>query len=138
VPATIVRRVVPDILDDGVVETPWLGISGRALNSDLATAMGLAADQRGVLVAEVIGDGPAAESDLRGSEEETTIDGFPALIGGDVIVAIDGRPVVDFDDLLTYIVNETGVGQTVTLGVLRDGETVEIAVTLGARPGENE
>ncbi len=138
VPASIVGRVIPDILDDGTVETPWLGISGRELDGDLAAAMGLDSDQRGVLIIEVLEDGPSAGSGLQGSEEETTINGFPALIGGDIVVAIDDQPVNDFDDLLTYIVGQTSVGQTVTLTVLRDDGEQRIEVTLGARPSAEE
>lgn len=138
VPANIVKRVVPDILDDGNVQHPWVGIVGTALNSDLATAMDLDPDQRGVLVIEVMADSPAAESDLQGSDQLTTIDGLQAQIGGDVITAIDGRLVNDVDDILTYIVNEAEVGQTVTLTILRDGEEQEISLTLGARPSAEE
>jgi 2-alkenal reductase len=138
VPSTIVSRVVPDILDDGTVEHPWIGILGTELNSDLATAMDFDADQRGVLVLEVTGDSPAADSDLQGSDRTTTIEGLEAQIGGDVIVAIDGQPVNDFDDLLTYIVNQTEVGQTITLRVLRDNAEQDVSITLGARPLANE
>jgi S1-C subfamily serine protease len=134
VPSNIVTRVVPDILDDGTVEHPWIGIAGTELGSDLAAAMDLDADQRGVLVLEIAEDSPAATSDLQGSDQTATIDGQEAPIGGDVIVAIDGQPVNDFDDLLTYIVNQTEVGQTVTLRVLREGAEQDIPITLGARP----
>jgi len=139
VPANIVTRVVPDILDDGVVEHPWIGIVGTALNSDLATAMELDADQRGVLVVEVVADGPAAESGLEGSDQTTTINGLEGQpVGGDIIIAVDDQPINDFDDLLTYIVNQTDVGQTIQLTVLRDSAEQEIAVTLGARPSGND
>jgi S1-C subfamily serine protease len=50
------------------------------------------------------------------------------------VVAIDGNPVVDFSDLNSYLVFETGPGQTIELTVWRDGETREIPLTLGARP----
>ncbi len=71
---------------------------------------------------------------LRASVKETTIDGLPAKIGGDVIVSVDGQEVKKFDDLLSYLVQHTAVGQEVTLGILRDGKPMEVKVTLGARP----
>jgi 2-alkenal reductase len=138
VPSNIVTRVVPDILDDGSVEHPWIGILGTELNSDLATAMDLNADQRGVLVLEITADSPAASSDLQESDRATTIEGLEVQIGGDVIVAIDNQPVNDFDDLLTYIVNQTEVGQTITLRVLRGDAEQDVGITLGARPPADE
>jgi 2-alkenal reductase len=138
VPSNIVTRVVPDILDDGTVEHPWIGILGTELSSDLATAMELDADQQGVLVLEVTDGGPAADSDLQGSDQTATIEGQEVPLGGDVIIGIDSQPVNDFDDLLTYIVNQTEVGQTITLRVLRDGVEQEVSVTLKARPSTSD
>lgn len=60
--------------------------------------------------------------------------GFPFSVGGDVIIGIDDVVVDKFDDLLSYIVQDTEVGQTVTLTVLRDGKAVQVAITLEARP----
>ena len=54
--------------------------------------------------------------------------------GGDFILAIDGQPVKDSSELVSYLVFETIVGQTIDLTVLRQGEEVEIPLTLGARP----
>jgi S1-C subfamily serine protease len=55
-------------------------------------------------------------------------------VGGDVITAIDGTPVLSFDDLLIYLSLNTSPGQTVTLTILRGGETLDVQVTLVARP----
>ncbi|MBE2225192.1 MAG: PDZ domain-containing protein [Anaerolineae bacterium] len=63
-----------------------------------------------------------------------TIDGFPAQIGGDIIIGINDLVVEEFDDLLSYIIQETEVGETVTLTVLRDGAEVQVDITLEARP----
>lgn len=137
VPAAIVKQVVPQLIAEQKVEYPWLGISGSTLNADVAKAMNLDASQRGVLVATVIANGPAERAGLKGSEKETTIDGLPAQIGGDVITAIDGQTVRVFDDLLGYIVRHTRVGDTVTLDIVRDGKPMQVPVTLEARPAES-
>ena len=134
VPASTVAQIAPQLIANGRVEHPWLGISGTTLGRELAQAMELDPDQRGVLVFAVQEDSPAADAGLQGSTTPTTIDGLPAQIGGDVIVQIDDQPVADFDDLLTYIVRQTEVGETVTLTVLRDGEPQEVELTLEARP----
>jgi len=112
----------------------YLGISGGTLGADLAKAMGLDAQQRGVLVAEVTQGGPAAKAGLLGSTKDTTIDGIPVQIGGDVIVSVDGKEVKQFDDLLSYLVRHTSAGDQVTLSILRSGKPMDIKVTLGVRP----
>ncbi|MEZ4643417.1 MAG: trypsin-like peptidase domain-containing protein [Chloroflexota bacterium] len=134
IPAKTVWQVVPQLIANGRIQHPWLGILGGTLDNDLAEAMNLAAGQRGVIISEVVQDGPAAKAGLRGGDADVQIDGLTARIGGDIIVAIDEQPVMEFDDLLTYIVQETGVGQTVTIVILRDGEQQTIDVTLEARP----
>ncbi len=134
VPSNIVTQVVPQLIENGEITYPWLGISGTTLTDDLAQAMDLPIGQNGVLIYEVIEESPAAEADLRGSEEQITIDGIPAFIGGDVIVQMNDEPINDFDDLLAYIVRRTSVGQDVTLQILRDGELETVEVTLQARP----
>jgi 2-alkenal reductase len=101
---------------------------------DLATAMDLEADQRGVLVIEVLPDSPAAKAGLQGSDRQVQIDGQTALVGGDVIVAVDGQPIQDFEDLVAYLADSTEVGQTITLTALRDGKKETIDLTLAARP----
>jgi 2-alkenal reductase len=55
-------------------------------------------------------------------------------VGGDIILAIDGYELRDFDDLIAYLVRETSVGQDVLLTILRDGETLQVSLTLGERP----
>ena len=134
IPSNTVQQVVPQLIENGRIAYPWLGISGTTLSNDLATAMDLDPEQDGVLVIEVIEGGPADKASLRGSETSVEIDGFTAFVGGDVLVQIDDQEVHQFDDLLGYIVSETAVGDTVTLQLLRDGEIQTIEVTLEARP----
>jgi S1-C subfamily serine protease len=83
-------------------------------------------------------DSPAARAGLRGSTETTQIDGLDAQIGGDVITAVDGQPVRDFEDLTTYLARTGRVGQTVNLTILRNGNVQSVSVTLAARPAETE
>ncbi len=134
VPSAIVQKVVPALIEDGSVQHPWLGISGMTLSSELAAAMDLDAQQRGVLVGEVTSGSPADRAGLRGSDNQVEISGQQVEVGGDVIVEIDGQPVNDFDDLVTYLARRTDVGDTVALTVLRDGQEEAVDVTLDARP----
>jgi len=134
VPSAIVSKVVPSLIQTGKYEHPYLGISGTSLIPDIAAAMDLKEGQRGVLVVTVVEDGPAAEAGLRPSQDTTTIDGQEIPIGGDVITAINSQTLNKMDDLIAYLNDETEVGQSVNLTVLRDGTEIEVEVTLAARP----
>jgi serine protease Do len=134
VPAAIVQKVVPVLIEDGGYSHAWIGISGTTLNSELAEAMELDPARRGVLVAEVIEGSPADDAGLQGSARTVEIDGLQAIVGGDVIVAIDGEPVREFEDLVVYLARNTEVGQTIELTILRDGDEETMALTLAARP----
>jgi 2-alkenal reductase len=136
IPVNIVNRVVPILIEEGQYAYAWLGIVGRDLDRELALAIDLPADQRGALIVEVVEGSPAEEAGLQGSDRTVTNNGARLEIGGDVITAIDGQPVVAMDDLIVYLVKETRVGQQVALTVLRDGQEQEIDVTLGRRPRE--
>ncbi len=134
IPSAIVQRVVPTLIKTGRYEHSWMGISGTSLNPDLAKAMGLKADQRGALVVGLVPGSPSEKAGLRGSDRDLTIDGVPARVGGDVIVAMDGQPIKGFNDVVAYLARSTSVGQMVTLTVLRDGKEKMLKVTLAARP----
>jgi serine protease Do len=134
IPSAMVQKVVPVLIQTGHYEHPWLGVSGTALTPALATAMGLTPEQRGVLVADVVPDGPADRAGVHGSDRQLTIDGERVRLGGDVIVALDGQPLKGSDDLVTALARRTEVGQTVSLTVLGHGQEHTVRVTLAARP----
>lgn len=137
IPSSIVKAVADELIKNGKVEHSWLGIAGTSLTADLAQAMGLDANQRGVLISEISSGGPADKAGLRGSSKSAMVDGIQYSIGGDVITSIDGNQVKNFDDLLSYIFLNTKAGQKVELGILRDGKAQTVTVTLAARPTSN-
>ncbi len=134
IPSDMVKEVVPVLISDGTYAHPWLGISGRGLFPDLRTAMNLPADLQGVQVVTVVSDGPAGKAGLRASTGQTVIDGAQIETGGDIITAINGMPVKTIDDLIAYLADNTHVGDVVTLDVTRGGQSMQIDVTLEARP----
>ncbi|MDX1662573.1 MAG: trypsin-like peptidase domain-containing protein [Candidatus Promineifilaceae bacterium] len=134
VPSIIVQKVVPSLIERGLYAHPCLGISGAALTPPLKEALGLVEEEQGVLVMRVVEDGPSTEAGLRGSERQVEVDGIVYPVGGDVITAIDGEPVHSMDDVITYLARYKQAEETTTLTVLRDGQTVDVTVTLGARP----
>ena len=138
IPSAIVNNVVPALIKDGKYAHSWLGISGTSLSPDLAKAMNLDIAQRGALVEEVMPNSPAEKAGLRGSNQQTTIDGQPVNVGGDVVTAIDNQQVLQMDDLIAYLAGSTKVDQKVTLTLLRDGKQQNVDVTLAARPSAEE
>ena len=134
IPSDIVKRVVPALIETGRYEHTWLGISGASLTPDLAQAMNLDVDQRGALIMDIVPEGPADQADLRGSGQELAINERPFRVGGDVITAIDGQPVDNFEDLVAFLARSTEVGQQVVLSLLRDGKAQTATLVLAARP----
>ena len=135
VPIDIAKQVVPDLIEHGKYEYAWLGISGATLTADVVEHMGLPEASRGVLIVKAIEDGPAEGAGIKGGEEEVTIEGEDVTLGGDVIMAINGEPVKEMHDLISYLVEHTRPGGDIELDVLHsNGETETITVTLGIRP----
>lgn len=134
IPVHLLKRVLPGLMRGEAFRWPWLGVSGRTLTPQLAAANGLQIEH-GAYVQEVVPAGPAAKAGVKGSRGTADQNGEPVPVGGDVIVAIDGLPVLTFDDVLAYLAQFGNVGQTVRLTIVRGGERMEIPVTLEARPG---
>lgn len=127
VPVSIVRRVVPTLIEDGRYEWAWLGVRGSSVKPSLIEAMDLPVE-RGAYLAEVLEDGPAARARLRGARKVVDVDGRRIAVGGDIITRVDGQAVRSFDDLLIYIALETAPGDEITLGVVRDGKAQDVVV----------
>ena len=135
VPINIAKQVVPSLIGEGEYEYSWLGISGTTIRPDLAEAMDLPRRTQGALVIDVVRNGPAEDAGLEGSADSLEIEGQELPIGGDIIVAIDGDPVETIDDVIAYLVANTRPDQEVTMDVIRGGESVQLTVKLGTRPG---
>lgn len=133
VPVNLVKRVVPRLIAEGHYDHPQLGIRGLTITPVLVEAMDLPVDG-GVLVSEVTADSPAEKAGIRGGTREVSIRGDLVRQGGDIIVSIDGHETNQFEDLLSYIVMETEVGQEIAVAIIRDGEERVVKVVLGARP----
>ena len=128
----LVKRVAEGLIRDGKYEYPYLGISSRDdLPLNVVEALGLNT-YTGAYVVSVTPGGPADQAGIRGGSQPTSINGLEA--GGDVITAIDGRQIVSFDQLLSYLITNKSPGDSVDLTIIRDGQTQDVTVTLGARP----
>ena len=128
----LVKRIVPYLIRDGKYTYPYLGISSAPdLTLAEIEALGLNT-YTGAYVTGVTPGGPADKAGIRAGDKPTNIERLQA--GGDIITAIDGQPVGTFDDLLAYLTTNKSPGDTVVLTILRDGQTMDVTITLGARP----
>jgi S1-C subfamily serine protease len=132
VPSNLVQRVVTELIEHGEVNYSYLGISGEDVNLDYMEALQLPNNLRGVVVTQVRNNTPAA---LAGLNERAygVQDGQRQLQHADIIVALDGQPVIGFSALLGYLASYTYPGQVITITVLRDGVLIDLEVTLEAR-----
>ncbi len=126
IPVNAVRRIVPTLIEHGEYTYSYLGVQIQSLNLNLQDRFDLP-QFMGAYVTGVTAGGPSDDAGLIPARESDRR-------GGDLIVAIDGQHVQDTEELIAYLVFNTSVGQTVDLTVIRDGETVSVPLTLGARP----
>src|SRR4051794_36277599 len=132
VPIDTAKQVVRELKAHGRVERPWLGVDFVAIDPSLRQ-LGVKQDH-GLLVQGVKAGGPAARAGLTGGDQGVTLTtGEQLLIGGDVVIALDGTPTSDADDLRKAL-GAHKPGDTVRLEVVRDGQQRTVEVTLGNRP----
>jgi S1-C subfamily serine protease len=132
IPVDAVRRSLRELRVDGRVSYGYLGVTTVVIWPQLAERLDLAADS-GALVQQVEEDSPAEEAGLRAGNDEVAFQGNELVAGGDVIVAVDGRPLTRERDLAD-VISGHGTGDAVRLAVLRDGERRTLEVELGRRP----
>ncbi|MDX9991507.1 MAG: trypsin-like peptidase domain-containing protein [Anaerolineales bacterium] len=128
----IIKRVAPGIIENGKYDYPYMGIASIS-DFSLEAIQALDLPQpTGLYVTEVQPNSPAERAGLRGGSQKTSIPGL--LAGGDLVIAIDGRPVKFYEDLMRYLISNKGPGDEVVLSVLRDGQQIEVSLTLDKRP----
>jgi S1-C subfamily serine protease len=128
----MIKRVAPVLIATGKYDYPFLGISSMdSLSLEVVKELGLTSFT-GAYVTDVISGGPADKAGIKAGTTTTGITGL--LGGGDLIIAIDGRSIRTFDELLAYLITNKGPGDTVTLTVLRGTEKTDIPITLDKRP----
>lgn len=133
IPVDTVRRVVPVLIEKGYYPHPWIGIAGYTITPAVARELDLPVEQ-GLLIARVYRGSPAERAGLRGGTREVVIGKQSVLLGGDIITAIDGQPIQDWDALDEYLEENTQVGDTVELTVVRDGRTLTVTLELAEEP----
>jgi S1-C subfamily serine protease len=125
-----VSRIIPILLEKGNYTHPWLGISAGTLTSDVAKREGLQRSVKGIIVDSIIKNGPADKAGINGS----TTNQYGERLGGDIITAADGNPIIKMEDLISYLEIQKSPGENMTLTVFKNGERIDKQITIGQRP----
>ena len=129
IPINTAKAVINDLLTLGRVRRPALGVTTIPIDSQLADQMGLAADY-GLLILQVAPGGAADTAGLRGGSQRAFLGNTPILVGGDLIVALDGQQVEDQQEL-AQIMNNHRAGDTVRITIYRGKKKLQVGVVLG-------
>jgi S1-C subfamily serine protease len=129
IPINTAKAVLADLTRYGRVKRPSLGIVSYAIGPDLAGQMGLAADQ-GVLIQKVVPGGAADRAGLRGGHEQAYVGNTLVMLGGDLIVAIDGQEVTDPQDINAFM-EKHQAGDTISVTIYRGRKEITLKLILG-------
>jgi S1-C subfamily serine protease len=132
VPISAIKRSIDQLRANGKAEYAYIGVSSQALYPQLSHHLGLDTDYGG-MIARVVPGGPADQAGLKGADHTIHFQASPVRVGGDVILAVNGKKVVGPSDLSIFI-SQYKPGDHVTLQILRDGQHQNVDVTLGTRP----
>lgn len=130
VPSDTVLRIIPILIEGKNYTHPWLGVTGTTLTADLAKREKIDRNQKGILIDNIVRDGPADLAGLNGSN----INQYGEKRGGDLITAVDGKQIIKMEDLISYLELNKSVNENATLSIYRDGESLDKQITLKSRP----
>jgi len=125
IPSKTLLREIPVLMENGTYKHPWLGFSAISLKEDLNREIGLSPNFKGVLVQSLVEDGPA---------EEAGVQGRNGSLHGDIITALDGFPISNTEDLLSYVANNKSPGEKITVSIHRNNQDDNLIAILGDRP----
>jgi S1-C subfamily serine protease len=129
IPINTAKAVLNDLMTLGRVRRPALGVRTIPISPELADELGLPVDY-GLLIVQVISGGAADRAGLRGGNERAYLGNSLIMLGGDLIVAIDGEKVED-EDTLAEVMNDHRAGDTVKITIYRNKKKLDVNVSLG-------
>jgi S1-C subfamily serine protease len=134
IPSSTVLREIESLVEEGAYnQHSWIGSSGTDVTYEIAETMRTDVTY-GWLIAQVTSGGPADQAGLRGGTQQVTVTGQSVIIGGDIIIAINGARITGIDDLSTFLEENTLPDQTIDVTIVRDGQTITLTLKLDARP----
>jgi S1-C subfamily serine protease len=132
IPINTAREEISQLETKGKVQHAFLGITGTSITPALAQAVNLPVKE-GVLIQEVVKNGPADKAGLKGGTTAATIDGANFSLGGDIMTKINGKKISSMNEVVS-IINAAKPGESLEVTVLHGSSTKTVTVTLGERP----
>ncbi|MGB9858081.1 MAG: S1C family serine protease [Dictyoglomaceae bacterium] len=132
IPINKAKEIADKLIKEGKVTYPWIGIKGYAIEPDYLNYIKFPVE-KGVVIAEVVPGSPADKAGLRGGDRQIYIDDTPLIIGGDIIIKIDGKPVETMEELRSEV-QKRKVGDWVTLTYIRGNKEYTVKLQLAAMP----
>jgi len=132
IPINKAKEIADKLIKEGKITYPWIGIKGYAIEPDYLNYIKFPVD-KGVVIAEVIPGSPADKAGLKGGDRQIYIDNTPLIIGGDIIIKIDGKPVETMEELRAEV-QKRKVGDFVTLTYIRDNKEYTVRLQLAPMP----
>ncbi len=132
IPINTAKTVMVELRTHGHVIRPWLGITGKMLSEEVIDLFAIPL-AKGLLVVHIDDDSPAQKVRLRAGALNVTVEGEPWVLGGDILVAVNGLDVTTAEQYMK-VFKALKVGQTITLRILRNGANQDITVTLEELP----
>lgn len=134
IPSNTILREISDLVNTGTYDKhPWLGASGTDMSYEIAEEIG-ANVTYGWLIAQVTNNGPADKAGLQGGTKQVTVVGNSVVVGGDILIAVNGTRITGIDSLSAYLEEYTLPGQTVELTIIRDNQITTVSLVLESRP----
>lgn len=134
IPSSTVLREIDSLVTEGSYnDHPTIGASGTDMTYEIAKVMN-ANVTYGWLIAQVTTGGPAATAGLRAGTQQVAVAGNAVVIGGDIIIAINGTRITNLDDLSTFLEEHTLPGEVINVTIVQSNQTMDLQITVGTRP----
>ncbi|MGH9913361.1 MAG: S1C family serine protease, partial [Nitrososphaeraceae archaeon] len=137
VPSNMLLKEIPVLIEKGNYVHPWLGFTARDVSPDIAKSLELPRNFKGAAVVSVVDNSPADKGGVRGQLIREDLGGNQIVRSGDIVTKIDSQPVKSMDDVISYLDESKQVGDKVTLTINREGQNLEVPITLEERPSSS-
>lgn len=134
IPSNMLLKEIPVLIEKGTYAHPWLGFIAIDVSPDIAESLGLPRDFKGAVIIPVVENSPADKAGIQSQVMRENFIGNEEIGSGDIITKIDNQPVKSMDDVISYLEVSKKVGDKVTLTVNREGNSIEVPITLEERP----
>lgn len=132
IPINLAKQVLAELKEKGQIVRPWLGVTGKFITEEFKELFALPLAQ-GLLVEDVEDNSPAAEAGFRTGRLNMTIEGIPWVLGGDILISVQGRSIAT-PDAFHHAIDTLRAGQEIRIEFLRDGRRLVKSVVLRERP----